>query len=214
MLLSLDHFRSLARVLFALSILPCLSGCTANTDETPPAENPQTDLDSSDAADGASRPYPPNNPGAGPERDMEALELSCVGILVCVEDCAETDRACLDACVEKGTDLAELQVRSLTGCIQKAQCPEGDADCLTRSCGSRMEICEGIQRDTGCKRLGQCISGCNNYADCHEKCASSETPQTITAFEALLQCTVSRQCHSPLCRQLWCGEEIVACQET
>src|SRR5688572_7537266 len=50
---------------------------------------------------------------------------TCLQVIQCIVDCAETDTKCPDACNAKGTPEAQTNVVALATCIDKEKCEDG-----------------------------------------------------------------------------------------
>ncbi len=66
--------------------------------------------------------------------------LSCVQILVCVNQC-NRDTACVNGCVQGGTTTGRSQLSALLSCNEKNACK--DEKCLEEKCGREFNACVG-----------------------------------------------------------------------
>lgn len=88
---------------------------------------PQATQSASDGG-GAATPSPTTAPG-----------LSCRKILQCGSACPDTDTACPDACVDRGSPDGKSQFRSLAACIEQEKCTE--ATCTQNKCAASLNAC-------------------------------------------------------------------------
>ena len=65
--------------------------------------------------------------------------LSCAGIIDCGSKCADTDTACSDACVAKGSPEAKDAVDKVVACVNANAC--ADAQCFQTNCPAELEAC-------------------------------------------------------------------------
>jgi hypothetical protein len=85
-------------------------------------------------------------PGAAPGSSA-APALACGAIVDCIDACGDTDQACADACVAKGSPDGQAKVTSLAQCIDEAGCK--DVDCVTSSCSPEVTACLGASGGGG-----------------------------------------------------------------
>lgn len=81
--------------------------------------------------DGGSADGSPSDASRGP------VKLGCVDILTCAGKC--TDKACDDACIQKGTPEAQQEVNALLGCGATNMCK--DTMCLETNCDAEITAC-------------------------------------------------------------------------
>ena len=117
---------SILRPVLCLAAGPLLvlTACTVQTTGTAPTPT-----------DGGAALSPTAPDGGG----AKAGGLSCLQILQCIVECAETDAACPDACVERGTPEAQTNVTAFAGCIEAEKCTE--ASCVQEKCAKSLCAC-------------------------------------------------------------------------
>ena len=116
-----------ARTLIALCML--VTGCTTVTTTSTPGGG---------AGDGGTSADGGVGTGAGGA-------LNCVGILDCASTCADTDTACADKCVARGTPTGKDAVVALSNCNTQNSCT--DSACLQAKCATELQAC--LQSGTG-----------------------------------------------------------------
>jgi hypothetical protein len=66
--------------------------------------------------------------------------LACIAILQCATGtCTETDQACQDACLARGTKDGQAQANALVDCVAKQACADGD--CMQTKCKTELDAC-------------------------------------------------------------------------
>lgn len=78
--------------------------------------------------------------------------LTCSGIIECGSKCADTDEACADACISKGSPAAKEAVTNIVKCVTDNACE--DSACFEAKCPKELEACV-----TSGKPSGEAISG-------------------------------------------------------
>jgi hypothetical protein len=111
-----------------LLLFGAVAACTLQQASTPATGNdggsaPPTG--SSDAGPSANEPPPPG--------------VTCLQVLQCIIDCPDSDKACPDACVEKGSSEAQSNVAAFARCVETNACT--DATCTEEHCSTEIEAC-------------------------------------------------------------------------
>ena len=129
--------------------------------ETNCSDNIDNDNDSmTDCADADCANDPACQGGGG--------ELSCMGIIYCLNCCNQQDRACLQACMGAGTQNAQTALDALGTCQRQncgTECSGNDNQacqtCMEQHCQSEMDACTwDTNGQGGCLALLQCLNGC------------------------------------------------------
>jgi hypothetical protein len=109
-----------------------LAACSAGGGSNSTAGNnagPSPNADASASADSSG-----SAPAAAPPSGVGCYEVS-----QCAMSCADTDDACNNACVAKGTDQAKSLVNAMMSCAQAHACTDGT--CLSTNCAAAVEAC-------------------------------------------------------------------------
>jgi hypothetical protein len=77
--------------------------------------------------------------GTGSATTAPPPGTSCLQVLQCIVNCADTDTACPDACNDKGTPEAKGNVEALAKCIDTEKCQDGD--CTKAKCATEIDAC-------------------------------------------------------------------------
>ena len=67
--------------------------------------------------------------------------LACGGLLECVIDCPSEDTSCVNRCGASACDSAKGRFGALVECLQGAECPSGDNECIDARCGRTIRSC-------------------------------------------------------------------------
>jgi hypothetical protein len=112
----------------------CAFGCSAPSGGNGKAAPASTDADGG-AAD-------PSAKGAAAETG-----LTCSEIVDCATKCGETDEACQDACLAKGSSSGQAAANALVACANKNAC--ADENCLHAKCEKEITGCTSQKNATG-----------------------------------------------------------------
>ena len=73
-----------------------------------------------------------------------AGNLSCSGIVQCIQACGQTDEACAQACANNASADGGAKFNALIGCLQTA-CPQADQTCIqgafSGACAAEVQAC-------------------------------------------------------------------------
>ncbi len=92
----------------------------------------------------------------------------CSTIHDCLDDCTQTDNACIAGCTDQGTTEAQAQLEAFMICQQNAGCA-GDAACIEEACAAEVAACFGGAPAAVCGN-GQCEAG-EDQNNCAADCA-------------------------------------------
>lgn len=79
------------------------------------------------------------SPGSSGTSTPPPPPLSCMQILQCIADCADTATACPDACITKGTPEGKTNINAFGSCVEQAQCTE--LTCVEDNCKASLDAC-------------------------------------------------------------------------
>jgi len=144
--------------------------------------------------------------GAGPVMPP-AMDLSCAETLFCASQCAPTDAACQQGCIN-AVSAADAPILDAYGqCLQTNMCQ--DEACVQMNCSAQYEACipPGM---SGCGDVFMCLSTCREE-QCAFNCqieADAEAQQLLTD---LVNCMQTNNCMgNPNCTA--CSPQLSACQ--
>lgn len=83
--------------------------------------------------------------------------LTCSGIIECGSKCADTDDACSDACLAKGSPAANEAVTNIVKCVNDNACE--DAACFEAKCPKQLEACVASGKTGGAALNGTAPAG-------------------------------------------------------
>ncbi len=78
-----------------------------------------------------------------PDGGTSASGTTCVGVLQCAGNCADTDEACIQGCIDHASPSSRPIATALRQCIGNNACT--DADCLNAKCKTELDSCLGDQ---------------------------------------------------------------------
>ena len=136
-----------------------------------------------------------------------AMDLSCAETVFCAIQCAPTDTACQEGCIN-AVSAADAPILDAYGqCLQTNMCQ--DEACVQMNCSAQYEACipPGM---SGCGDVFMCLSTCREE-QCAFNCqieADAEAQQLLTD---LVNCMQTNNCMgNPNCTA--CSPQLSACQ--
>ena len=153
---------------------------------------------------------------------MMSGQLSCIGILQCMDICEAEDDLCVQACFDQGSPEGIIALNELIDCDIRQGC-QANVDCLIASCSTEVTRCEqgsgvnmggteaGMEAgNTGgmtggsqplpegplsCSETFDCLELCDEADNsCIQYCLDLATPSAIIAFSNLLACNETNMC--------------------
>ena len=160
------------------------------------------------------------------QRVCEASWIACFGrgpmgngdcrtLYACAEGCGN-DRDCVEACVVAASVEAHADWTVAEGCMRRAGCRMGDAQCIRNHCAAEMEACVGppnpAMGNASCREFDLCLTGCNSNRFCIAQCIEMASPAAYDAHRAIRACWAATGCGAgaPGC----CIAEERACDAT
>ena len=128
---------------------------------------------------------------------------TCLDILGCMNSCAQSDNACLEACYLAASTNGQARYDAIQNCAVAAGCQE--TLCLAESCAAPIAECNFTESGTqGCLGILQCFGTCNPATqECLIACIEQGTKAAQAAYMALNLCvqTYCPQGTAPSCQQ-------------
>ncbi len=138
--------------------------------------------------------------------------LTCMGLIECVNECAQNDSDCLDACIAVASPSAVAASSNLSQCSTENQCV--DMTCVRLQCTPEYEACQGdgVVTDLTCVDAAGCIAECDESSEnCVSDCLDATGTEALAQLDSYLRCLSENQCEDSACAQVNCGDEIRAC---
>lgn len=185
------------------------TGDTANSDGSESASSDSGeggDGDASTSGDGDASTSGDGDGGDG-DGDGDPPNLSCGAVLVCIDDCAKGDTACLEDCVAIGNPNAQAEAEALLTCVLESAC-EDDA-CIEAQCTTELFACS--TGDMTCSALWSCATDCGEDDACTAECAFESTKLAQEQANELVMCIESNSCADEACILENCESEWFSC---
>jgi hypothetical protein len=194
----------------------CTTDCTGTGQGSCPSGYACTPAGSISVCAPSSGPGPGPGPGPG-------SELTCSGIIDCLNQCAQGDNACGQACYDNGNTEAKAQFDALLSCVQQTQCSFQDNTCQ-QQCATQIDSCLGGTSGGGgnpppppppptgsltCTQLNDCVGQCQDQA-CADMCVQQSDQQSVDLLLAVYNCIDQTGCQAEACNEA-CGSQINAC---
>jgi hypothetical protein len=141
---------------------------------------------------------------------------TCDDVWTCTDKCAETDEACFDACLAKGSAAARALFEALLTCGDSCR----DDACFSQKCQAQIEACENDGKPARPPTMPTGTASCDDVWTCTDHCAETEagcvdgciakgSAAAQATFKALLKCSDS--CGDEACFEQKCQAQIQAC---
>ena len=172
-------------------------------------------------------PAPPASPddmAADAAASGSSDDLTCGGFLDCANACAEGDQACQQNCAAQTAPASLELYNTAVECIQTANCPPEDSDCITDNCGDAIEACslDGFEfGEKGCGEIYTCGVACETsnpdpenvdaFQLCFQECLAGASRPGLDQWDIFVDCAVENMCPT-LADCAVCESELSACQ--
>ena len=171
---------------------------------------------------GGSDTTMPDDMSGGGEPESEA---ACQPALDCLERCQPGDQMCVNACLQDGSEAAELY-NAWGACAQNSGCfnldNTLDFECAFAECASELTACfdfEVPMGDLGCEEFLVCINDCPQMAEaCQQDCIDQTSAIGFGAYQNFISCADDAGCldlmdpaQQSACFEQSCATEAAKC---
>ena len=135
----------------------------------------------------------------GPPAPPPMGNLDCAGLNDCVQDCAQGDQACINACIANSTQAGYDELVAIYDCFDRSMCADDDGECRQMACQMQLETCFGPAAmpmgNLTCSQFNACLSNCpENDRDCTDNCIRQSSPAAFALFNAAIRCIQEANC--------------------
>ena len=128
--------------------------------------------------------------------------LSCEAMYECINECPDSDAACLSNCVQNVSPEGLAAAQAYESCFANSNCAEGDYSCDLSACSNEVIACfgsVGIPSGTEtCNQLNDCLGICaDDDIPCEEACIRLSAPSEYNDFVTVSRCAQDSGCKPP-----------------
>ena len=163
-------------------------------------------------------------PGGEMSSGPTQAQQDCLGIIECINECAEGDQMCLPNCSgasgPAGQSLFNAVVTCFQDSISNGTCAQDDLACQNMTCQGELDACIGPPPtgEASCGEIIDCLNACpEGDMNCPRSCVETGTAEGQGLLFAIFECfegTVANgQCAEDdlMCQNMACQGDLLAC---